>query len=612
MQNTPTYTDPEEFNRLIAQLPMACRVYELMPDDRLVFVKANPAADRLFKIHHGLLEGQTLEKAFPNFSDSPVPQRYREVLRTGETWSYHGVFYQDNGNFLGLFNLSAFRLGPDRMATFSVPQNNQDTEIIFHEKKMSIKNATISYPKPIAPYPGPGEINLASIQKLSSSRVPALQNRKEEGLKVDDIKFTDLFTIEELEKIQDIFTSATNVASIITMPDGRPITQPSNFCTLCDKIIRQTPKGLANCIHSDAYIGKPNTKGPTLRPCLSAGLWDCGASILIDEKHVANWLVGQVRLTKHVNNEKLRRYAGEIGADPDEFIAAYYEVPVMTSSEFKRISRFLFLFANFMSDMAYQNLRLVRVHKIQEQTSGALQASESRLRHLSSKLILTQEEERRQLAIELHDGIGQSLTAVKFSIDNILINLGNPQMDIPAAIRSASKIMKDSIADVRRMQVELRPRILDELGIIVTIHWFCREFRSIYSHICLEIKVDVVENMVEGQLKPAVFRIIQEAFNNAAKYCEGDRIFLSFIEHQGSLVLEIKDNGIGFDLDEVLFSRELSRGLGLDSMRERAELCNGHLDIISSPGKGTIIRGTWAVSPPLSEPFHNQGRGFPV
>jgi signal transduction histidine kinase len=259
------------------------------------------------------------------------------------------------------------------------------------------------------------------------------------------------------------------------------------------------------------------------------------------------------------------------------------------------------LFANLISDMAYQNLRLVRAHMIQEQTSRALQASESRLQHLSSKLILTQEEERRQLAAELHDGIGQSLTAVKFSIDNILLNLENPNMDIRKAIRSASQIIKDSIGDVRRMQVELRPRILDELGIIATINWFCREFRSIYSHIDLEIRVDVTEDQVAGHLKPVVFRIIQEAFNNAAKYCEGDRMDLSFIDHKGCLTLEIRDNGIGFDLDEVLSSRELNRGLGLDSMRERAELCNGEFEIFTGPGEGTCIRASWDSRPHSSQ-----------
>jgi len=586
-----THASPDEFNRLMAHLPMACRVFEETPDGTLAFVKANPAADRMFRINHARLEGKPIDTAFPHFSGSVVPERYLEVLKTGQTWSYHGVFYQENGSFLGLFNINAFRLSENRIVSFAFPQEDRDAELIFHKKKMNMKDATISYPQAVKE--PSRNLDLQAIQKLTASKIPRLQPHADEELNVRDIKFTDLFTINELENIQEAFTNVTNVASIITMPDGRPITRSSNFCTLCDKVIRKSPKGLANCIQSDATIGRPNPNGPTLRPCLSAGLWDCGASIIIGEKHVANWLAGQVRLSHQTNTDKLVQYAREIGADPDDFLEAYHQVPVVPYPHFYRICHSLFLFANLISDMAYQNLRLVRSHTIQEQISKALKASEARLQNLSSKLILTQEEERKQLAVELHDGIGQSLTAVKYSVDNVLLNLDNPRIDAREAIRAASGIIKDSIADVRRMQVELRPRILDELGIIATINWFCREFRSIYSHLALEINVGVKENQISDQLKPAVFRIIQEAFNNAAKYCEGDTISLCFIEDKEYLVLEIRDNGIGFDLEEVLSSRELNRGLGLDSMRERAELCGGHLDILSRPGGGTTVRGTW-------------------
>ena len=592
MQTSLTDNSPE-FEQLMDQLPMACRIFELGPDDSLIFVKANPTADQMFRIRHTPLEGLPIEKAFPNFSDSVVPERYREILETGKTWSYHGVFYQDNGNFIGLFNVNAFRLTPSRMASFSSPQEDEDAEIIIHKTKMNMRGVTVSYPETC--HATDNSFRLGGIPKIGLPQIPLLRQKASERINTHDIKFTDLFTIDELEKIQAAFTNVTNVASIITMPDGRPITRSSNFCTLCDKIIRKTPKGLANCIQSDSVLGKPNPSGPTLRPCLSVGIWDCGASIIIGEKHVANWLVGQVRISHRVNRDELIKYAGEIGADPEAFLEAYHEVPVISFPQFNRICRSLFLFANLISDMAYQNLCLVQAHNTQEQILKALRASESRLQNLSSKLILTQEEERKQLAIELHDGIGQSLTAVKYSIDNILLNLDNPRMDIKEATRNAGQIIKGSIADVRRMQVELRPRILDELGIIATINWFCREFRSIYRNISLDVNVGVIEERVSDPLKPAIFRIIQEAFNNAAKYCEGDLITLSFQENDGELILEIRDNGIGFDLKEVLFPRELNRGLGLDSMRERAELCGGHLDILTTPGKGTVIRATWKV-----------------
>ncbi|MDO9065457.1 MAG: PocR ligand-binding domain-containing protein, partial [Chloroflexota bacterium] len=98
-----------------------------------------------------------------------------------------------------------------------------------------------------------------------------------------------------MQRIQDFFADATGVASIIIRPDGTPITNPSNFCRLCNEIIRKTDIGLTNCIKSDAEIGRPNPSGPVIQPCLSGGLWDAGVSIIVGGKHIANWLIGQVK-----------------------------------------------------------------------------------------------------------------------------------------------------------------------------------------------------------------------------------------------------------------------------------------------------------------------------
>jgi ligand-binding sensor protein len=116
-----------------------------------------------------------------------------------------------------------------------------------------------------------------------------------EPLDTERISLTDLFQVEELQKIQDTFAQATKVASIITLPDGTPVTQPSNFCRLCDEIVRKTERGRINCFCSDAIIGRRNDEGPTIQICLSGGLWDAGASITVNGQHIGNWLVGQVK-----------------------------------------------------------------------------------------------------------------------------------------------------------------------------------------------------------------------------------------------------------------------------------------------------------------------------
>jgi PAS domain S-box-containing protein len=172
-----------------------------------------------------------------------------------------------------------------------------------------------------------------------------------------EVGFLDLFELDEIQAIQDAFASATGVASLITTPDGKPITRPSNFSRLCSEIIRKTDKGLCNCRRSDAVLGGLNPRGATIQPCLSSGLWDGGASITVNGRHIANWLVGQVR-NEHVDKEKTIAYAREIGADEVDFVRAYEEIPVMSLERFKAVGRALFLLANQMSWIAYQNLML--------------------------------------------------------------------------------------------------------------------------------------------------------------------------------------------------------------------------------------------------------------
>jgi PAS domain S-box-containing protein len=173
----------------------------------------------------------------------------------------------------------------------------------------------------------------------------------------DHIGFSDLFFLDDIQRIQDLFSDATGVASIITHPDGKPITRPSNFCRLCNEIIRKTDSGLSNCFKSDAEIGKPSPSGPIIQPCLSGGLWDAGASIIVGGKHIANWLIGQVK-NEEQDYQKMLKYANEIGADKKDFMDALDEVPVMSKEKFEKVAKMLFAFASEISSRAFQNKQL--------------------------------------------------------------------------------------------------------------------------------------------------------------------------------------------------------------------------------------------------------------
>jgi PAS domain S-box-containing protein len=175
----------------------------------------------------------------------------------------------------------------------------------------------------------------------------------------DTVAFEELFNLDEIQRLQDEFARATGVASIITRTDGTPITRPSEFCRLCSGVIRQTAAGLANCHRSDARIGRLCQEGPTIQPCLSGGLWDAGAGITVGGRHIANWLIGQVRDDTQ-SEEKIRAYARAIGADVEQAVVAFREVPCMTKEQFAKIAQALFTLARQLSDLAYRNVQQAR------------------------------------------------------------------------------------------------------------------------------------------------------------------------------------------------------------------------------------------------------------
>jgi PAS domain S-box-containing protein len=194
-----------------------------------------------------------------------------------------------------------------------------------------------------------------------------------------DVRFPDLFDMIEIQKLQDQFAQAFGVASIITYPNGSPITNPSNFCRLCKDIIRKTEKGKSNCIYSDSVLGIPNLNGPTIQTCLSGGLWDAGSSITMGGVHIANWLIGQVR-DQAQNEEKIRLYAREIGANEEDAVQAFSEVTPMSEERFKLISEMLHTMTRQLSQLAYQNIQQARYIDDRKQALELLAQSEEQYR----------------------------------------------------------------------------------------------------------------------------------------------------------------------------------------------------------------------------------------
>jgi len=246
------------------------------------------------------------------------------------------------------------------------------------------------------------------------------------------------------------------------------------------------------------------------------------------------------------------------------------------------------------AELARANQKLQLEITERERAEEELRVSEKELRFLSSQLLTAQEDERRRISRELHDTIGQSLSAVKFTVENVLEEVGAKGSDKRVhSLESAIRMVQGAVEEVRRIQRNLRPPTLDDLGLLATISWFCREFEGVYSDIRIERGINLEEADVPNPLKIVIFRVLQEAMNNVAKHSQADSVHLALRKTDGRVEMEIQDNGVGFDPEEAFSRKGTERGLGLFSMKERTELSDGHFSIKATRGVGTTILASW-------------------
>ncbi len=226
----------------------------------------------------------------------------------------------------------------------------------------------------------------------------------------------------------------------------------------------------------------------------------------------------------------------------------------------------------------------------------ALQASAKQLRNFSSRLQRAQEEERKRISRDLHDSIGQSLMVIKLKVEKALKSVPggdrNKEM-IAEPLKSLLPLIQSCVEETRRICSGLRPHMLDDIGVIATIGWFCRNFHITFPNILIRRTIDVDEDQIPEPLKIVIFRILQEALNNVTKYSRATLVDIGLVKKGGRLELSIRDNGAGFELGTVLADNNYDRGLGLSGMRERTELSGGRFHMESIKCKGTSIFASW-------------------
>ena len=222
----------------------------------------------------------------------------------------------------------------------------------------------------------------------------------------------------------------------------------------------------------------------------------------------------------------------------------------------------------------------------------ALRDSERKLRLLSSRLLLAHEEERKRIAIELHDNIGSFLVAAKIGVETVRNQITSGEVT-PDLLDAPVTWIQQTLSEIRRMMSELRPSVLDDLGLITAIGWYCRRYHEVNPYICIEKKIEMEERDIPENLKIVIFRIIQEALSNIVKYSNADFLTICLAKENEAIRLTIEDTGMGFDVEKARSGGDHENKLGLSSMQERAKLSGGSLVIESEVGLGTTVRATW-------------------
>lgn len=229
-----------------------------------------------------------------------------------------------------------------------------------------------------------------------------------------------------------------------------------------------------------------------------------------------------------------------------------------------------------------------------EQAERELLASRNNLALLSEQLIQAQEVERRRIALELHDSVGQSLSAVKYILERAIIMLqrpalGSPESDLAAAVER----IQETADGIRAISMNLRPPVLDNLGAASATIWFCRGFAETYADLTVRWDVSVQNSEIPQRIATHLFRSVQELLNNVAKHAGAKSAWVTLQREASRLRLEVRDDGQGMAAHTVDHAK--LPGSGIRNLRERAEMTGGRFTLSSVAGRGTVAQIVWPL-----------------
>ncbi|HLP07556.1 MAG TPA: sensor histidine kinase [Opitutaceae bacterium] len=233
---------------------------------------------------------------------------------------------------------------------------------------------------------------------------------------------------------------------------------------------------------------------------------------------------------------------------------------------------------------------LARAVLLQRQLLARSRVSQEQLRRMTRRVLSVQEEERKRISRELHDEIAQILTGINVQLAILKQASSAEDRKLRQRIARAQRFLEKSVTAVHRFARELRPAVLDDLGLVPALRSLVRSISAAGTlQVCFAAEPGV--EVLDGAKRTALFRVAQEALTNVTRHASAQRVAVQLTKRRGRITLEIRDDGCAFDVERALRSSARSR-LGLVGMRERMEMVGGSLAIVSTSGKGTIVTAT--------------------
>jgi signal transduction histidine kinase len=239
---------------------------------------------------------------------------------------------------------------------------------------------------------------------------------------------------------------------------------------------------------------------------------------------------------------------------------------------------------------------LITAHRVsvlerqRESQRRKIEEAEADQRRLARKLVQAQETERKSLSRELHDEVGQTLTALSMELGNVeLMRTANPEA-FGERLEEAKRLNAEAMRSVKGLAMGLRPSMLDDLGLEPALQWQGREF-SRHTGVPSTVQVEGDFDDLDDQIRTCIYRVVQEALTNCARHAQASQVDITVTKQSRNVRVVIQDNGAGFDVPA-----KTRTGMGLIGMRERVESLGGELNLRSSNGKGTTV----ALSIPVS------------